>query len=199
MFEKTGKFVKEKADKTLSFTKKTIGILSTWGLVFSLVTIGELRVGFDYDDTLVYSSPSYEQGFASGAVPYSPQFWKVVNSSYDQERLKPLPFALAWAFRIFGFKITLITSRPDFGGEALRKEWRHLASEFVFAGGSKNKHKTLTEGHYVLFFGDSDSDITESRRAKVLALRVKRSPKSTYKEDYNPGALRELVIPFSEF
>lgn len=199
MLQATAKAVKEKADKTVTFAKKVLGVLSLWGLIFSLVTVGNLRVGFDYDDTLVFSTPAFDRGFQSGSEPFSPRFWEVVNNSYELERPKPLPYALAWLFRVCGFKVVVITSRPGTGGEALRKEWRYLASSFVFAGGSGNKHKALSEGNFVLFFGDSDSDIVEGRKAKVLALRVKRSRKSSYKEDYHPGSLREIVIPLTEY
>jgi acid phosphatase class B len=51
----------------------------------------------------------------------------------------------------------------------------------------------------VLFFGDSDSDIQEAKQAHVFPIRVKRSKHSIFKEDYNPGAFHELVIPLSEY
>lgn len=199
MLKSAAKAVKEKADRTWSFTKKVVGVMSVWGLIFSLVTIGELKVAFDYDDTLVFSKPAYSKAFASGVQPYSPQFWRVVNTHYDLERPKIIPYGLAWLFRILGFKVTVLTSRPNYGGDALRKEWRMLATHFVFSGGSNNKHKYLRDGNYILCFGDSDADILQGRKAGVLTLRVKRSPKSLYKDDYNPGSLKEIVLPLTEF
>lgn len=199
MIGDVSKAVKKQAEKTWTFSKKLVGSMMVWGLIFSLVTIGDLRVAFDYDDTLVYSTPAFNRAFASGVQPFSSKFWEIVNTSYDVERRKPLPYALAWAFRVCGFKVTVLTARPDYEGEALRKEWRYLADRFVFAGGTANKHKYLRQGNHVLYFGDADSDIREGRKARVLTLRVKRSPKSSYKEDYNPGTLREIVLPFTEF
>ncbi|MBI5597497.1 MAG: hypothetical protein HY928_15515 [Elusimicrobia bacterium] len=190
--------VKAKADKAWSFTKKLVVFGGVWGLTFSLVTIGRLGVAFDYDDTLVFSTPAFKKAFDSGIQPYSPAFWEVVNNSYELEERKPLVWTAAWLFRVFGFKVAVISTRPPHGGEALKKEWRNLATSFYFAGGALNKHRLLKDGRYVLYFGDSDSDISEGRMAKVLTLRVKRSPKSTYKEDYNPGKMGELVIPFTE-
>lgn len=190
--------VKSKADKAWSFTKKLIIAGGVWGLIFSLVTIGRLGVAFDYDDTLVFSTPAFQKAFNSGMQPYSPAFWEVVNNAYELEERKPLVWGLAWVFRMFGFKVTVISTRPPHGGEALAKEWRYLATDFKFAGGALNKHGILKEGRYVLYFGDSDSDISEGRRAKVLTLRVKRSVKSTYKEDYKPGSMGELIIPFTD-
>ena len=193
------KTVKDKADKTAEFLKKVLGLLMVWGLIFSLVTIGDLRVAFDYDDTLVFSTPAFAKAFKSGAQPFTPAFWDTVNNSYDIEKPKRLAYSMAWLLRVLGFKITVLAGRPSYGGEALRKEWRHLVSNFVFANDRDRKYLALQNGSHVLFLADSDSDIIEGRKAKVLTLRIRRSPKSTYKEDYHPGTLRELVIPLSEF
>lgn len=199
VIEAAGKFVKKKATQTMTLARKILGMMMAWGLVFSLVTIGDLKVAFDFDDTLVFSTPSYTRAFQSGVQPFSPKFWEVVNSSYHLERPKPVPYAIAWMFRILGFDVTVLTSRPGYGGESLKKEWRFLATNFIFTSGSANKYKYLINRNYILFFGDSDSDIIQGRRAKVLTLRVKRSAKSSYREDYHPGSLREIVIPFTEY
>lgn len=195
MFEK----VQQKVHKGWSTGKKILAWMSVWGLIFSLVTIGRLRVGFDYDDTLVFSTPAFNKAFKSGAQPFSPDFWTVVNESYDLEEPKLMTNVMAWVFRVFGFRITVLTSRPPDGGDALKKEWRHLASQFIFVPNAEKKHVHLGQGHYVLYFGDSDTDISEGRLAKVFTLRVRRSPKSSYKEDYHPGTMGEIVIPFSEY
>lgn len=202
MLKATAKAVKEKADKTWTLAKRIVGALSVWGLIFSLVTIGELKVAFDYDDTLVHSAPSFSKAFSAGVPPYSPEFWKVVNTGYDLERPKPLPYLAAWIFRVLGFDVVILSSRPNYGGEALRKEWRFLVGDtedFIFSGGSANKHRYLQSGNFVLCFGDSDSDIIQGRKAGILSFRVKRSPKSLYKEDYHPGSLREFVIPLTDY
>lgn len=193
------KAAKDKAEKAWTTTKKVVAFMMVWGLIFSLVTVGRLRVAFDYDDTLVFSTPAFNKAFKTSLQPFSTQFWSIVNSSYDVERLKPLPYALAWTLRVFGFKVTIIASRPNVDGEPLRKEWRHLASQFVFNETRETKHQVLKQGNYVLYFGDSDSDIAQGRRAKVVTVRVKRSPQSSYKEDYHPGSLDELVLPFSDY
>jgi acid phosphatase class B len=192
------KAAKEKVDKTVTFFKKVLGVMMAWGLVFSLVTIGGLRVAFDYDDTLVFSAPAYAKAFKSGTQPFSPQFWETVNTSYDLESRKIVSNALAWVFRVFGFRITILADRASYGGQALKKEWRHLASNFVFIGDKGSKTATLQSGTYVMYFGDRDSSISDGRRARVLTLRIKRSPRSTNKEDYHPGTMGELVVPVSD-
>ncbi len=195
------KNVRAKVESYWTTTKKIGAMLSVWGLIFSLVTITKLGVAFDYDDTLVFSSPAFAKGFAAAPQPYSPQFWSVVNKSYDLEQPKVVGTSLAWLFRIFGFKVAIIAARPAEDGEFLKKEWRRLAprGSFIFAGDKSNKHIHLAAGNYLFFFGDSDSDITEARKANVVPIRLKRSQRSSYKEDYRPGTMDEIVIPFSEY
>lgn len=178
--------------------KKTVAVLSVWGLAFSLVTVGRLKVAFDYDDTLVFSTPAFQRAFDSGAQPYTPGFWQVVNNSYDLESRKLLANAMAWALKIFGFHVTVIVNRPATDGEGLRKEWRWLASSLVFIPDAEAKSEVLSHGRYVLYLGDSDTDIREGRAAKVATLRVRRSRRSRNHDDYHPGSLGEWVIPLSE-
>src|SRR5258708_20460851 len=88
-----------KVKKGYSNFKKLLSLMMVWGLIFSLVTIWQLRVGFDYDDTLVFSTPALNQAYASGAIPFSPEFCKVVNLSYDLYYPKLLEYAFACTFR----------------------------------------------------------------------------------------------------
>jgi len=198
------KAVRAKTEAAWSTTKRLLALMSCWGLIFSLATITKLAVAFDYDDGLVFSSPAYVKAFASAQQPLGPQFWSVVNRSYDIEQPKFLTQGLAWAFRVFGFKVAIIVDRPSTDGEALRKEWRRLTPKtlFYFAGDRADQRTFLAKNNlnFVLFLGDSDSSITEARKAGVYAIRIKRSPKSYRKfEDYHPGTLGELVLPLSQY
>ncbi len=195
------KHVKDKAEKTWTFTKKVFVWSCLWGLIFSVVTISRLGVAFDYDDTLVNSAAAYSKAAASGAVRYSPEFWGVVNQSYDLEQPKLLTYSLAWAFRVLGFRISIVTGRPAVKADPLKKEWRHLLGRggFFFGASGDAKQARLSNGNYILFFGDSDTDIEQARKAHVFALRVRRGLHSVYKEDYHPGTLGELVIPLSQY
>lgn len=195
------KTVREKADKAWTTTKKVLAAASVWGLIFSLVTITHLGVAFDYDDTLVHSAAAFSKAFAQTAQPYTPEFWAVVNQSYDLEKPKLFTYPLAWAFRLLGFKVTVISSRPPVQAEPLKKEWRHLLGRgnFVFTNELQTKQSVLSGGNYVLFFGDNDTDMQEAKRAKVLPIRILRSSKSIFKEDYHPGTLGELVVPYSDY
>src|SRR5579859_7507354 len=114
------KKAKAKVDKGISNVKKILSLMMIWGLIFSVVTVARLRVAFDYDDTLVFSTPAMNKAYASGAMPSSPQFWTIVNQSYDIEKPKWTVQVLAWAFRLAGFQPTILASRPPYGGDALK-------------------------------------------------------------------------------
>ena len=55
-----------------------------------------------------------------------------------------------------------------------------------------------------VFYGDSDSDITDAQAAGVRGIRFQRSPRSSYRNSdgtlakYHPGEHGETVIPDSE-
>lgn len=194
------KAARAKVEQTWTTTKKLLAAMSVWGLIFSLVTIARLGVAFDYDDTLVHSEESFAKAARSVQQLRSPEYWKIVNSSYDLETPKMLPYGLACVLRAFGFRILILADRQATGGDALKKEWRRLAPRgFVFVGAPENKHLHLQDGRFVLFFGDSDRDILEAKNAGVFALRIKRGRKSVATDEYNPGRLGEMVIPLSEY
>lgn len=195
------KKTKEKVEKAWTLTKKVTVLLMVWGLIFSVVTIGRLGVAFDYDDTLVQSAAAFQKAFGKVSQPYTPGFWGIVNQSYDLEKPKWTVYPIAWVFRVFGFKVTVLSARPAVEADALRKEWRHLLGRggFVFAGSDGAKAGHLVAGNFVLFFGDSDTDIEAAQKAKVFPVRIKRSRKSVFKEDYNPGRYGEFILPLSQY
>ena len=150
---------------------------------------------------LVLSAPAYAKASASVQQPFSTQFWSVVNRSYDIEQPKYVAQALAWIFRGFGFKVGIVVDRPSVDGEALRNEWRRLTPKtlFYFSGEHGDLKSYLGRVNFILFFVSKDSSIMESRKAGVYAVRLKKGPKSHNKEDYNPGALNEFVLPLSQY
>jgi acid phosphatase class B len=195
------KNVRAKVEKGWTTTKKLLAMASVWGLIYSLVTIARLGVAFDYDDTLVDSAAAYEKASRSVSAEQrrSAGFWAAVNNNYDLESPKLVPYTLACLFRVLGFKIMILADRSAAEGDALRKEWRHLAPRgFVFTGQPENKHLHLQDGRYVLFFADSDRDMLEAKKAHVYAVRVKRGKRHVGDDDYNPGTMGELVLPLSE-
>ena len=194
------KDVRSKVEKTWTTTKKILAVMSVWGLIYSLVTIARLGVAFAYDDTLVNSAAAYQAAANSAQQARSLEYWRIVNKSYDIENPKLLPYAAACLARAFGFRILIVAERQATGGEALKKEWRHLAPRgFSFVSDPEEIHLHLQDGRYVLFVGSTDQELLEAKRAGVYAVRVKRGKNAVLGGDYNPGQLGEVVLPLSEF
>jgi len=194
------KDVRAKVEQTWTTTKKLLALMSVWGLIFSLVTIARLGVAFVYDDGLVASAAAFEK--AAGAVQQvrGPEYWRIVNNAYDLETPKLVPYSIALLCRAFGFRVTILAERGASGGDALKKEWRHLCPRgFVFVAEPEDLHMHLQDGRYVLFFGDGDREMLEAKKAGVFAVRVRRGAKAVNAGEYNPGKLGELVLPLSQF
>src|SRR3569832_2184876 len=195
------KDAREKVEKAWTTTKKILALMSVWGLVFSLVTLARLGVAFAYDDALVNSAAAYEKAEGAGtAAAHGPDYWKTINTSYDLESPKLLPYAAAGAARLYGYHNLILAERQATGGEALKKEWRHLAPRgFTFVSDPEELHLHLQDGRYVLFVGSTDRELLQAKKAGVYAVRVKRPRKSVLGGEYNPGQLGEVVVPFSDF
>lgn len=158
------------------------------------------RAGFDIDDTLLFSTPAFRQGFQSEAEPYSAEFWKVVNSSDPgHSRIKKRVFQVVQEYRKQGVELYAVTSRKKFGAgpllDYLGKELGIPKKNVFFM---KDKTKKIVELGLDVYYGDSDSDIEASRRAGIRAVRVLRSPESSYQENYHPGKYGEEILPDSE-
>ena len=193
------KDVRAKVEKTWSTTKRILAVMSAWGLIFSLVTIARLGVAFAYDDALVDSSAAFEKAGRAVSVPRTPEYWNVVNTSYDLESPKLLSYGVACLSRALGFRILILAERPAAGGEALKKEWRGLAPKgFVFCD-PEELHLHLQDGRFVLFLGSDDRELLEAKKAGVYAVRVKRGRKAVGAGEYSPGKLGEVVLPLSEY
>ena len=195
------KAARAKVEQTWTTTKKILAMMSVWGLIFSLVTIARLGVAFAYDDTLVNSSDAFDKAAGKGEQgAHGPDYWKTINNAYDLESPKLLPYAVAGAARVFGFHITILAERQATGGEALKKEWRHLAPRgFTFVSDPEEIHLHLQDGRNVLFLGSTDRELLEAKKAGVYAVRIKRPRKFVLGGEYNPGQMGELVVPLSEF
>lgn len=194
------KGVRSKVEKSWTTTKRVLAAMSVWGLIFSLVTIGRLSVAFDYDNTLVNSVKAYEKAGRSVTQRDSPTFWGALNNAYDLETIKPVPFGLACVLRVLGFRIVILAERQGVEGDALKKEWRKLSPRsFFFVPDGSNKHLLMQEGHLVAYFGDSDEDMLEAKKASVLGVRIRRGKNVVDRSPYSPGKLGEIVIPLSEF
>ena len=183
-------------------SEKRLGVLmAIWGVIFSFATISRLAVAFDYDDTLVFSTPAYEKAYAETAQPFTAQFWTVVNQSYDLE--KPKLARLRGGLSVPDFRVPGLHHRLPPGGGV------RGPAQGVAAAGSQEpfsvrratgfQEPILRERELPLFLRGRGLGHLRRRKAKVYPVRVLRSPKSTFKDDYSPGTPGEFVLPLSQY
>ncbi|MDX6768070.1 MAG: hypothetical protein SF051_00945 [Elusimicrobiota bacterium] len=194
------KDTRAQVEKAWTTTKKVLAAMSVWGLIFSLVTIGRLSVGFDYDGTLVDSTKAFEKASRLSQQAGGAGYWGIVNNSYELESYKFVAFTTAVLLRGLGFRIVIMADRQGTDGEALRKEWRRLApGSFLFTPDPADKHLHMEKGRFVAFFGDADLDMLEAKKAGVLAMRVQHPPRPGHPGPYSPGKMGDYVLPLSRF
>ena len=157
--------------------------------------------GFDLDDTLIFSTPAFEKGFHSVHSAWSRPFWVLVNKSDRQYSLvKKKALSILEMHRTHGDDIYVITARRPYGTEPLLayiEETFGLGKERVFFE-PKGKSKRMKMLGLDLFYGDSDTDITDALAAGARGVRIQRSPESWHKKNYHPGKFNEPVIEHSE-
>lgn len=177
------------------------GVLGLWLAIFALNSALGTKVGFDYDDTVAFSSPSfragdkkYGEGFR-GSDKEREAKWKEINSDPSRDIPKPLTMAIVRAAKLLGCDVVIITARKPNGREPFEEYWGDVFDEIHF---EKEKARILGEGRYLAFFGDSDGDIEEAEKAGVIGIRIMRHPSSDNKREYEPGSFGEWIVPWSE-
>lgn len=177
---------------------------------------GPISVGFDIDDTLLYSSPAFFYGqmkFSPGSRDYlkNPAFWNEVSSAgWDKFSVpKTSGKALISLHLERGDNIFFITRRPlptsgkedltailgaDFNIPAAR------LNKVIFTGRGKDaKVKFIKDNHIAIFYGDSDNDILDARKAGAEGIRVLRPLNSTNRPLPVNGRFGERVIINSQY
>lgn len=156
-----------------------------------------LNVGFDVDDTLLFSTPAFEKGFSSRYKPFSEGFWIHVNAAdRDCSIAKQKAASLVEMHMLRGDEVFVITAREPYGSEALKE---YLSEKFSIKkdniyfepDGKSQRMKSL---ELDIFYGDSDSDIIDAMAAGAKAYRILRSTASSYRKKYNPGKFGEEII-----
>lgn len=203
---------------------------------------GVKAVAFDIDDTLMFTSPAFTRGFATGGLPKPNDvlFWTHTNGcdpgcqestitlSDGSQRVLPknvpsTPKAKALELiryhKSLGHKVYAITARPDINGNPLRdylESQMGIAREDVFfepdleqPGNPSGKTDRIESLDLDVFYGDSDSDITDAEKAftdgsgkktkLVRPIRFLRSPKSSNRKaaelnKYHPGYFGEPIL-----
>jgi len=164
-----------------------------------------VRVGFDIDDTLLFSTPNFtaaQEKFTFG----TDEFWAEVNGhDRDYSIVKQKCLEILRQHQEDGAELYAITARPGTGGDPCRdfiSETFGIPRENVYF--EKPKTARIRSLGLDIFYGDSDSDIEDAQNAGAVGIRIQRSPDSSYRNSdgslrkYHPGMYGEEIIPDSE-
>jgi len=174
-----------------------------------------MAVGFDIDDTVLFSSPGFWRGKKmyspdSEAYLQNPAFWEKMNNGWDEFSIpKEVARQLIALHLRRGDSIFFVTGRSQTSNERVSKT---LADDFlipatvmnpvIFAGekpGQNSKIQWLQAKNIRIFYGDSDNDIAAARELGIRGIRILRASNSTYKPLPQAGAFGEEVIVNSEY
>jgi acid phosphatase (class B) len=172
-----------------------------------------MNVGFDIDDTVLFSSPAYyygQQKYSPGSKDYlsNPEFHMELNNGLDSFSIpKEIARKLIAFHKDRGDNIFFITGRNPTETETLTGL---LAKTFdlenpnpvIFCGanpGDNPKIALLQENNIQLFYGDSDGDILAAQAIRIRAIRIIRADNSTHKPLPEIGKLGEEVLVDSHY
>jgi acid phosphatase (class B) len=172
-----------------------------------------MNVGFDVDDTLLFSSPAYyygKQKYSPGSKDYlsDPEFHKELNNGLDRFSIpKEIARKLIDFHKGRGDNIFFITGRDPTETETLTEL---LAQTFdlenpnpvIFCGanpGDNQKIAPLDENNIQVYYGDSDMDILAAQAIRIRAIRIIRADNSTHKPLPRIGSLGEEVLMDSHY
>lgn len=145
----------------------------------SLVGRPPIAVGFDIDDTVLFSSPGFYRGqkeFSPGKQDYlkNPQFWEKMNNGWDDFSMpKEVAKQLIDMHLKRGDSIYFVTGRSETKTETVTKTLQgdfqipqDKVNPVIFAGdqpGQNTKTQWLKDKQIKIFYGDSDGDITAAQ------------------------------------
>jgi len=168
--------------------KKLFSLLLT--IVLVSPQPGILKVGFDIDDTVLFSEPMFQHHIEEHGLPID---FGWINS-HDKDFSIPITptIELVQFFRANGHDVYFITARPGDKGEILAnylsdvlkyKVEKNVDLFFMpkdTVNGIKftSKHRKINELGLDLYYGDSDTDIIAALKAGIHPVRVVRHAKS---------------------
>ncbi|MCX7133832.1 acid phosphatase AphA [Aeromonas sp.] len=181
----------------------------------SLDGLPPMAVGFDIDDTLLFSSPGFYRGkqeFSPNDESYlkNPAFWEKMNNGWDAFSVpKEVGKALIALHLKRGDHIYFVTGRSATRTETVSRTLQQTMgipadrlNPVIFAGdqpGQNTKVQWLKDKQMKIFYGDADGDIKAAQAVGVRGIRLLRAANSTYRPLPLAGALGEEVIVDSQF
>lgn len=174
-----------------------------------------VTIGMDIDDTVLFSSPGFYYALTNtdgpggsniyGQRPLSnDKFWQDLSTKFDKFSIpKESARRIIKMHKERGDTIFFITARPPVKNEILtgilnRTFKLSKKNPNVIFSGKFSKGKFIKKHGISLFYGDSDSDISEANEAGIRAIRFMRSPLSNNRYKYHPGMYGEAVLENSE-
>ena len=201
-------------------SKKLVVIIIITSFIFA--KIGGLNVGFDIDDTILFSRDVFQ------SIPKNkrhPIDYRWVNKQDEKLSIFIDPTVdLVKYFAKNGHNLFFITSRSGENGETLANflskglELRVIKNENLFFCPSEKidgikyttKHLKMISLDLDLYYGDADSDIIAALKADVHPIRIVRHKKSIEqygsnyfgntldgKSEKNPFSSKDLMIFYS--
>ncbi len=195
------------------YCEDMIKMISFEDLKKSLEGKPAMSVGFDVDDTVLYSSP----GFYYGKTKYSPkgytflgnsEFWIEMNNYLDVYSLpKDIAKKVIQFHKQRGDNIFFITARTPTKTEVVTEILQKIfeiknMNKVIFTGFAKGENlkvKPIKDNNLKIYYGDSDSDIKASQEAGIRGIRIMRAGNSSHKPMPKNGDLGEEVLENSEF
>jgi acid phosphatase (class B) len=182
-------------------------------ITISLQSQPAMNVGFDVDDTALFSSPAYyygQQKYSPGSKKYlsNSEFHIELNNRLDSFSLpKEIARKLIDFHKDRGDNIFFITGRVPTETETLtglRARTLALANltPVIFCGANPGKNPKifpLQENNIQLYYGDSDSDILAAQAIRIRAIRILRADNTTHKPLPEIGNLGEEVLVNSHY
>ncbi|WP_026141116.1 acid phosphatase AphA [Aeromonas hydrophila] len=181
----------------------------------SLDGLPPMAVGFDIDDTLLFSSPGFYRGkqeFSPNDESYlkNPAFWEKMNNGWDAFSVpKEVGKALIAMHLQRGDHIYFVTGRSATKTETVSQTLQQTMNipadqlnPVIFAGdqpGQNTKVQWLKEKQMKVFYGDADGDIKAAQEIGIRGIRLLRAANSTYRPLPLAGALGEEVIVNSQY
>ncbi|MCK4903434.1 MAG: hypothetical protein KAS35_02000 [Candidatus Marinimicrobia bacterium] len=148
---------------------------------------GKLKVGFDIDDTTIYSERAFVVApkTESGRTDYS---WINTHDKEYSLFIEPV-VTLVNYFRAHGHEVFFITARPGVNGDSVgvflskylnfdvKVDSNLFFSPKEYINGFKytTKHRKMNELDLDIYYGDSDTDIIAAIKADVHPVRIVRS------------------------
>lgn len=183
----------------------------------------KIVVGFDVDDTLIYSAPA----FNALQPEYDPdvirpkslpalnpdqrakyhEFWNRLNGEYDDRSVVKVVAQKVLKLHLDrGDDVWIISKRqsivPEPREDVVTKRYERMLGvklpHPVVQTQLRDKTPFLCERQIELYYGDADTDITASVTAGATPIRIKRASDSYAKDAVHDGQLGELVVHGSE-